>query len=405
MSKATKTKSKGPGKGPSERSRTSRLGLLMPVVVGTAVFAYLAFRGGGLAEDREQRAQDERLTAFFEAERARTETPKASTLSPQARSEARRSAHRVNDTSPPGPPPDEGMVWIPGGTFWMGTDDGQFPDAQPVHLVTVDGFWMDKTEVTNAQFQAFVDATGYVTVAERPIDPADYPGIAPEDLSPGSIVFNPPDHPVRLDDALQWWAWKPGTDWKHPEGPGSGIADRMDHPVIHLAFEDVLAYAEWAGKRLPTEAEWEFAARGGLDRATYTWGDERHPDGQPMVNNWQGQFPVEDTAEDGFAGIAPVAQFPPNGFGLFDMAGNVWEWCADWYRHDYYRTSPERNPTGPDESFDPMEPGVPKRVQRGGSFMCSDLYCVRYRVGTRGKGAIDTGNPHVGFRCVVAASR
>ncbi|RUL88325.1 formylglycine-generating enzyme family protein [Tautonia sociabilis] len=292
------------------------------------------------------------------------------------------------------------MVWIPGGTYWMGSDDPQFPDAQPVHLVTVDGFWMDRTEVTNAQFQEFVDATGYKTVAERPINPADYPGVAPENLSPGSIVFNPPDHPVSLDNHLQWWAWKPGANWRHPEGPGSSIADRMDHPVVHICFEDAVAYAEWAGKRLPTEAEWEFAARGGLDRATYSWGNERHPDGQPMVNNWQGPFPTGDTGEDGFVGIAPVAQFPPNGFGLFDMAGNVWEWCADWYRPDYYRSSPQDNPTGPSDSFDPAEPGIPKRVQRGGSFLCSDLYCVRYRVGSRGKGAVDSGSQHIGFRCV-----
>ena len=307
---------------------------------------------------------------------------------------------RINDPTPPGPAPDEGMAWVPGGSFWMGTDDRMFPDAGPLHLVAVDGFWMDRTEVTNAQYDAFVAATGYKTVAERPIDPADYPGADPSMRQPGSIVFEPPDRAVRLDDHLQWWAWEAGADWRHPEGPESSIEERMDHPVVQIAYEDAVAYADWAGKRLPTEAEWEYAARGGLDRATYTWGDDREPDGDTMVNNWQGQFPVENLAEDGFERTAPVGQFPANGYGLVDMAGNVWEWCADWYRPDYYASSPSRNPQGPRDSFDPREPGIPKRVQRGGSFLCSDLYCVRYRVGTRGKGAVDSAAPHIGFRCV-----
>ena len=307
---------------------------------------------------------------------------------------------RINDPKPPGPSPDEGMAWVPGGSFWMGTDDRMFPDAQPLHLVAVDGYWMDRTEVTNAQYDAFVESTGYKTVAERPIDPADYPGADPSMRQPGSIVFEPPDRAVRLDDHLQWWAWEAGADWRHPEGPESSIEGRMDHPVVQIAYEDAVAYADWAGKRLPTEAEWEFAARGGLDRATYTWGDDREPDGDTMVNNWQGQFPVENLAEDGFERTAPVGRFPANGYGLVDMAGNVWEWCADWYRPDYYASSPSQNPRGPRDSFDPLEPGIPKRVQRGGSFLCSDLYCVRYRVGTRGKGAVDSAAPHIGFRCV-----
>jgi formylglycine-generating enzyme required for sulfatase activity len=292
------------------------------------------------------------------------------------------------------------MVWVPPGEFWMGSDDPQFPDAAPVHLVRLKGYWIDRFEVTNAEFDRFVAATGYKTVAERPIDPAQYPGVDPSMTQPGSIVFAPPADPVSLDNHYAWWAWKPGTDWRHPEGPDSSIADRMDHPVVHVAFEDAEAFAKWAGKRLPTEAEWEYAARGGLDRKTYPWGDDLHPAGKFMVNNWQGTFPSGNTKEDGFATTAPVGQFPPNGLGLHDVSGNVWEWCADWYRPDYYKFSPIDNPRGPDSSLDPQEPNQPKRVQRGGSFLCSDSYCVRYRVGSRGKGAIDSGSPHIGFRCV-----
>ena len=338
-------------------------------------------------------------------------SPAAATVDrPAAPALGAKAAH-VSDAEPPGPAP-EGMVWVPGGTFWMGNDDPMFPDAKPVHLVAVDGFWMDATEVTNAEFRAFVDATGYRTVAERTPTyeeiiaqmPTGQPRPPREQieplLKPGSIVFAPPPGPVPLNNHLQWWAWKDGASWRHPEGPGSTIEDRMDHPVAHVAYEDAVAYAKWAGKRLPTEAEWEFASRGGLDREPFVWGDELKPDGEWLANIWQGQFPVENTEDDGYARTAPVATFPPNGYGLFDMAGNVWEWCADWYRPDYYENSPDRNPKGPKDSHDPMEPGVAKRVQRGGSFMCSDLYCVRYRVGTRGKGAIDSGSPHVGFRCV-----
>jgi formylglycine-generating enzyme required for sulfatase activity len=300
-------------------------------------------------------------------------------------------------TSPPAGAAPEGMVWVPGGTFWMG--DPGFNDAPP-HRVSVDGFWMDKTEVTNARFARFVAATGYVTVAERAPDPKDFPGVPPEDLKAGSLVFTPPAAPVDLREHYQWWRYVPGADWRHPEGPGSSIEGKDDLPVVQVCYDDAIAYAKWAGKRLPTEAEWEFAARGGLDRKPYGWGDEQKPGGKWPANIWQGQFPGENTAEDGFPRAAPVGSFAANAFGLHDMAGNVWEWCADWYRPDYYGVSPPHNPTGPNDSFDPMEPGLPKRVQRGGSFLCSDLYCVRYKPGTRGKGEVTSGASHVGFRCV-----
>ncbi len=300
---------------------------------------------------------------------------------------------------PPGPAP-EGMVWIPGGTFRMGSDDVEFADASPVHEVTLDGFWIDRTEVTNKQFARFVSATGYVTVAERKPDPKDFPGAPLENLVAGSLVFSPPAGAVSLDEPLSWWKYVPGADWRHPEGTASHIDGRDDYPVVQVCWDDAAAYARWAKKRLPTEAEWEYAARGGLDRKQFCWGDELRPGGKWMVNNWQGRFPTENTAEDGFPRTAPVGSFPPNGYGLCDMAGNVWEWCADWYRPLYDDRGVNRNPKGPFSSFDPNEAGVPKRVQRGGSFLCSDLYCKRYRPGARGKGAPDSGAPHVGFRCV-----
>ena len=306
------------------------------------------------------------------------------------------------ENRPHGDAPD-GMLWIPGGQFWMGAAEGdeeKFPDAEPRHLVYVDGFWMDRTEVTNVQFEKFVSETGYKTVAERQLDPRDYPGADPDMVVPGSAVFSPPDRQVPLDDFLQWWEYVPGASWRQPEGPESDISDRMNHPVVHVCWEDAAAYAKWAGKRLPTEAEWEFAARGGLDRERYVWGDKLMPDDRWQANIWQGNFPNENTADDGFLRTSPDASFDPNGFGLYDMAGNVWEWCADWYRPDYYRHSPRLNPQGPDDSYDPNEPGTPKRVQRGGSFLCCDQYCVRYRPGARHHGATDSGASHTGFRCV-----
>lgn len=296
----------------------------------------------------------------------------------------------------------EGMVWIPEGKFLMGSDYPAFDDARPIHAVEVDGFFMDATPVTNEQYARFVRATGYVTVAERPLDPSDFPGAPREKLVPGAIVFVAPPHPVPLDDVSQWWKYVPGASWKHPEGPGSSIDARMNHPVVQVAWEDAVAYAKWAGKRLPTEAEWERAARGGLEQMPYVWGKEFRPGGKSMANTFDGSFPDHNTRLDGYAGTSPVKAFPANGYGLYDMAGNVWQWCADWYRPDYYARSPAKNPLGPEDSYDPSEPGAKKRVQRGGSFLCCDQYCSRYRPGGRGKGAVDTGAGHTGFRCVVS---
>jgi formylglycine-generating enzyme len=300
---------------------------------------------------------------------------------------------------PPGPAP-EGMVWIPSGEFWMGSDD--FPDAQPWHRVKVDGFWMDKTEVTNEQFAKFVKTTGYVTVAEKAPTKEEFPTAPPENLVAGSVVFTPPDRAVRLDNHYQWWDYVKGANWRHPTGPKSDLKGKEKHPVVHIAYTDALAYCKWAGKRLPTEAEFEFAARGGLEKKPYVWGDEFRPGGKWMANTFQGHFPEKNTGEDGFTGTAPVGSFPANGYGLFDVAGNVWEWCSDWYRPDYYKTLPElaRNPQGPATSFDPSEPGTQKRVHKGGSFLCTDQYCKRYEPGGRGKGEPDTGTNHLGFRCV-----
>jgi formylglycine-generating enzyme len=295
-----------------------------------------------------------------------------------------------------------GMVWIPGGTFRRGSDEES--DAQPLGEIEIDGFWMDRTEVTNVQFAAFVSATGHVTVAEQPPDLRAFPDAPRELLVPGSIVFSPPSGKVDLRRPLSWWRYRPGADWRHPEGPGSSIKGREDHPVVHVCWDDARAYARWAGKRLPTEAEWEYAARGGLERKRYVWGDEFRPAEEWRANTWQGRFPLQNTAADGYPTTAPAGSFPPNGFGLYDVAGNVWEWCADWYRPDAYAHAVSHNPRGPESSFDPDEPDVPKRVMRGGSFMCSDEYCGRYRPGSRGKGAPDSGASHVGFRCARSAS-
>ncbi len=331
-----------------------------------------------------------------------------------------------NKTPAPGTAP-AGMVWIPGGEFSMGSKDPRtdvcggteaMDDARPVHRVYVDGFWMDRTEVTNAEFARFVAATHYVTVAERPLRAADYPGVPADKLAPGAIVFTPPSTAVPLDNALRWWAWVPGANWRHPEGPASSVTGRDNYPVVQVAYEDATAYAAWAGKDLPTEAQWEFAARGGLSGALYPWGNELNPGGKWMANIFEGHFPNENTKADGFAGIAPVASFPANAYGLNDVAGNVWEWCKDWYlpmnsaKHEVLGTNTGpaaagngvalHNPIGPTqaESFDPGEPGTAKRVQRGGSFLCTDQYCTRYMVGSRGKASPDTGSNHAGFRCI-----
>ena len=324
----------------------------------------------------------------------------------------------VNMAQPPGPAP-QGMVWIPGGEFSMGSQDatkttcpldgGMQPvlDAQPIHRVYVDGFWMDETEVTNEEFEKFVKATGYTTIAERSPTAEEFPEAPPENLVAGAVVFTPPNHPVPLTDHYQWWNYVPGANWRHPLGPKRDLKGREKFPVVNIAYDDALAYAKWAGKRLPTEAEFEFAARGGLSGKMYAWGDEFRPGGKFMANTYQGQFPVKDTGEDGFVGLAPVKSFPPNSYGLYDIAGNAWEWCRDWYRPDYYKqlavaARVARNPQGLDTSFDPSEPGEKKRVQRGGSFLCTDQYCSRYMVGTRGKGEGSTGTNHLGFRCVKA---
>jgi sulfatase modifying factor 1 len=319
------------------------------------------------------------------------------------------AAARVNPLTPPGPAP-AGMVWVPGGTFWMGCEGCAMPDALPVHLVSVDGFWMDRAPVTNAEFERFVKETRYVTVAERPLDPRDFPGVPKDKLVPGSAVFHPTSTPVPLDNPLQWWRYTAGASWKHPEGPASSVKDRADHPVVHVAFEDVLAYAKWAGKRLPTEAEFEFAARGGLDRHKYPWGNELTPGGKSAANTWQGRFPARDQGDDGFLGTSPVTAFPPNGFGLYDMGGNVWQWCSDWYRPDTYAPRAQAgavtaNPQGPAESYDPNEPRAAKRVLRGGSYLCTDQYCARYLVGSRGKSEVSSGTSNLGFRLVQTVTK
>ena len=307
----------------------------------------------------------------------------------------------------------EGMVRINGGVFLMGaTDDEGRPDEYPSHNVKVNGFWMDVTEVTNTQFKKFVDATGYITTAEKAPDwdelkkqlPNGTTRPADSLLVAASLVFNPPDHPITLNDASQWWAWKKEANWKQPQGAGSSITGKDNFPAVHISYFDAMAYCKWAGKRLPTEAEWEFAARGGKINNKYPWGNEDIEEGKPKANTWQGSFPDHNTNWDRFYGSSPVKSFASNDYGLYDMAGNVWEWCSDWYDFDYYQQLKDQvvlNPGGPAKSYDPNEPSVPKKVVRGGAFMCNASYCKGYRVTSRMKTSPDTGLEHTGFRCVM----
>jgi formylglycine-generating enzyme len=320
----------------------------------------------------------------------------------------------VPNKQPAPRPAPNGMVWIPGGEFSMGAQDPPemnmvgmqaTTDSRPIHRVYVDGFFMDKTDVTNAQFATFVKATGYVTIAEKAPSAADFPGAPPENLVAGGVVFAPPAHQVMLNDHYQWWSYVKGANWRHPSGPNSSIKGKEDYPVVQVAYPDAVAYASWAHKRLPTEAEWEFAARGGLAGKPFVWGEKFKPEGKYMANTFQGHFPDHDAGSDGFIGPSPVAHYAPNGYGLYDMAGDVWQWTSDWYRPDYYAELAQlggvaRNPQGPEQPYDPAEPTEKKKVHRGGSYLCTDQYCSRYMVGTRGKGEVTTGTNHLGFRCV-----
>jgi formylglycine-generating enzyme required for sulfatase activity len=301
------------------------------------------------------------------------------------------------------------MVWIPGGTFRMGSDH-HYPEEAPAHRVTVDGFWMDRTPVTNSAFRRFVQATGHVTFAELPPRAEDYPGAKPEMLQPGSLVFKKPPGPVDLRSHFNWWTFTFGADWCHPRGPKSDIKRHDQHPVVHVTFADARAYAKWAGKALPTEAEWEFAARGGLEETEFAWGDEFTPGGQWMANTWQGEFPWQNLQEDGYERTSPVGAFPPNGYGLVDLIGNVWEWTTDWYepRHPAEALKAcciPHNPRGGREeaSYDPCQPQIPipRKVLKGGSHLCAPNYCRRYRPAARYPEPVDTSTGHVGFRCTV----
>jgi formylglycine-generating enzyme required for sulfatase activity len=301
------------------------------------------------------------------------------------------------------------MVPISGGTFCMGSDR-HYPEEAPAHLATIDRFWIDRTPVTNREFLRFVNATGYVTVAERAPDPRNYPGALPQMLRAGSLVFTPPRHEVDLNDWGEWWQLRFGANWRRPYGPRSSFAGLHNHPVVHVAYHDAVAYAEWAGKDLPTEAEWEFAARGGLDGAEFAWGGELTPGGRHMANTWQGNFPRENLRADGYERTSPVTAFPPNGYGVLDMIGNVWEWTSDWYlpAHKADASKACCTPVNPrhdreEASYDPSQPEIkiPRKVIKGGSHLCASNYCRRYRPAARHAQPVDTSTSHVGFRCVV----
>ena len=305
-------------------------------------------------------------------------------------------------------PAGSSLIWVPGGTFRMGSDR-HYPEEAPVHRVSVDPFWMDRTPVTNRQFRDFVRATGHVTVAERQPDARDYPKALPHMLYAGSLVFTPPGHPADLRFWGEWWTFVKGADWRHPCGPKSNINGLDNHPVVHVAYSDALAYADWAGKDLPSEAEWEFAARGGLDGAEFAWGAEFTPGGKHMANTWQGDFPQQNLAQDGFERTSPVTAFPPNGYGLYDMIGNVWEWTSDFYMPKHPADAAKaccipENPRGAceDESYDPCQPEIriPRRVLKGGSHLCAPNYCRRYRPAARHPQHVDTSASHIGFRCI-----
>jgi len=384
--------------------------LLIAGLVGAAVAGSLMYAAFGPTRD-------------YSSDTTQANVPKA----PAVRTGTAADPNTPLITKAPAQTPS-GMAWIPGATFTMGDRRGapdknpkfvkQIPehrDAMLEHPVDLDGYWIDKTEVTNAQFKRFVDATGYVTTAEKKPRREDFAGQVPdaaaipeENLVAGAICFNSnfDRKTLRKDFALwpyQVWKYVKGANWRKPGGPDSSIENRLNHPVVQISWEDAAAYCKWAGKRLPTEAEWEYAARGGLKGKAYPWGDVQKPGGKWMQNVWQGEFPYQNSGEDGFQTTSPVGSFPPNGFGLYDMSGNVWEWCHDWYQPDYYAHSPRRNPFGPIDSFDPNEPNIPKRVQRGGSFMCSDNYCIGYSVASRMKGEPSTGTYHCGFRCVLTS--
>jgi formylglycine-generating enzyme len=317
---------------------------------------------------------------------------------------------RHERAAPSLPAPYPNMVHVPGGSFIMGSNH-HYPEERPAHQVAVTGFWMDVHPVTNAQFRRFVQATGHVTLAEKAPNAADYPGALPELLIPASLVFRKPTRWVSLKNHYAWWTCVPGADWRHPGGSDTSIEGLDDHPVVHVAFEDAQAYARWAGKDLPTEAEWEFAARGGLEGAEFAWGNDLHPQGRPLANTWQGAFPLENSLLDGYETTSPVGSFPPNGYGLVDMIGNVWEWTVDWFRDSHRLESccgsgqPRLNPRGGEReaSYDPCTPEVriPRRVMKGGSFLCAPSYCQRYRPAARMGQPIDTSTCHLGFRCIV----